>query len=207
LESTYKLKIIKMKNYIMLMSISLIIFACANDDKKKINTNPTIETRDLNGFKIAYYNNDSIKEYFDYYKREDSLVTKKQKIFQAEIDKKSSELQNFVKQKEQEARSGLLSQNEIATVQQKAQQMESNIMQYQQTEGAKLEAETTKKLEDISNKIEVLGKKYCEKYKIDILFMHGKGGQLNYISEKMDVTKEFIQFLNENQKEIEKDLK
>ena len=181
------------------MSISLIIFACSNDDKKKINTNPTIETRDLNGFKIAYYNNDSIKEYFDYYKREDSLVTKKQKIFQAEIDKKSSELQNFVKQKEQEARSGLLSQNEISLVQQKAQQMESNIMQYQQTEGAKLE--------DISNKIEVLGKKYCEKYKIDILFMHGKGGQLNYISEKMDVTKEFIQFLNENQEKIEKDLK
>ena len=196
-----------MKNYITLISISLIIFACSNDDKKKINTNPTIEARDLNGFKIAYYNNDSIKEYFNYYKREDSLVTRKQKIFQAEIDKKSSELQNFVKQKEQEARSGLLSQNEIATVQQKAQQMESNIMQYQQTEGAKLEAETEKKLEDISNKIEVLGKKYCEKYKIDILFMHGKGGQLNYISEKMDVTNEFIQFLNENQEKIEKDLK
>ena len=152
------------------MSISLIVFACANDDKKKINSKPTIEVRNLNGFKIAYYNNDSIKEYFNYYKREDSLVTKKQKIFQAEIDKKSSELQNFVKQKEQEARSGLLSQNKISLVQQKAQQMESNIMQYQQTEGAKLEEETTKKLEDISNKIEVLGKKYCEKYKIDILF-------------------------------------
>ena len=91
--------------------------------------------------------------------------------------------------------------------QQKAQQMESNIMQYQQTEGAKLEAETLKKLEDISNKIEVLGKKYCEIHQIDILLMHGKGGQLNYISETMDVTKEFIQFLNENQKEIEKDLK
>jgi Skp family chaperone for outer membrane proteins len=196
-----------MKNYITLMSISLIVFACANDDKKKINSKPTIEARDLNGFKIAYYNNDSIKEYFDYYKREDSLVTRKQKIFQAEIDKRTSELQNYVQRKDQEARSGLLSQNEIGMAQQKAQQMESNIMQYQQTEGAKLEAETVKKLEDISNKIEVLGKKYCEIHKIDILLMHGKGGQLNYISKTMDVTKEFIQFLNENQDKIEKDLK
>ena len=196
-----------MKNYITLISLSLIVFACADDDKKKIDSKPTIEVRDLNGFKIAYYNNDSIKEYFEYYKREDSLVTKKQKIFQSEIDKKSKELQNFVQQKDKEARSGLLSQNEISLVQQKAQQMESNIMQYQQTEGAKLEAETLTKLEEISKKIEVLGQKYCEKYQIDILFMHGKGGQLNYISEKMDVTKEFIQFLNENQKEIEKDLK
>ena len=64
------------------MSISLIIFACTNEDKKKNNSKPTIEVRNLNGFKIAYYNNDSIKEYFNYYKREDSLVTKKQKIFQ-----------------------------------------------------------------------------------------------------------------------------
>ena len=196
-----------MKNYITLISISLIIFACANDDKKKINTNLTIEARDLNGFKMAYYYNDSIREYFNYYKREDSLVTNKQKIFQSVIDKKSLELQNFVQRKEQEARSGLLSQNEVASVQQKAQQMESDIMQYQQNEGAKLEAETAKKLEEITNKIEVLGKKYCEKYKIDILFMHGKGGQLNYISKKMDVTNEFIQFLNENQEKIEKDLK
>ncbi len=195
-----------MKLYTTLLFISLILFGCS-EKKKNVDSKPTVLSRNLDGFKIAYYNNDSIKEYFNFYKREDSLVTNKQKIFQSEIDRKSIELQNFVKRKEKEAISGLLSQNEIALVQQKAQQMESNIMQYQQTEGAKLEAETVKKLEEINNKIEALGKKYCEKHKIDILFMHGKGGQLNYISDKMDVTKEFIQFLNENQEQIEKDLK
>ena len=196
-----------MKNFIAFFSIALIVIACGEKDKRKGDSNPKIEAHSLDGFKIAYYNNDSIKEYFKYYKREDAAVTKKQKAFQAEIDKRSSELQNYVQRKDQEARSGLLSQNEIALAQQKAQQLESNIMQYQQAEGTKLEAETAKKLEEISNKIEVLGKKYCEKHQIDILFMHGKGGQLNYISEKMDVTKEFILFLNENQEELEKDLK
>ncbi len=195
-----------MKKFIVILFASSFFFACG-DKKKKEDTKPKVEVRNLKGFKIAYYNNDSIKEYFEYYKREDAAVTKKQKSFQSEIDKKTSELQNYVQRKEKEAISGLLSQNEIALVQQKAQQMESNIMQYQQTEGAKLEAETVKKIEDINNKIEVLGKKYCEKHQIDILFMHGKGGQLNYISDKMDVTKEFIQFLNENQEQIEKDLK
>ena len=191
----------------MFFSLVILLVACGEKDKIKNDSKPKIETRKLDGLKIAYYSNDSIKEYFEYYKREDAAVTKKQKAFQAELDKRTTELQNYVQRKDQEARSGLLSQNEIGMAQQKAQQMESNIMQYQQTEGAKLEAETEKKLEDISNKIEVLGKKYCEKYKIDILFMHGKGGQINYISEKMDVTNEFIQFLNENQEKIEKDLK
>ena len=196
-----------MRNLTMFFSLVILLVACGEKDKIKSDSKPKIETRKLDGLKIAYYSNDSIKEYFEYYKREDAAVTKKQKAFQAELDKRTTELQNYVQRKDQEARSGLLSQNEIGMAQQKAQQMESNIMQYQQTEGAKLEAETEKKLEDISNKIEVLGKKYCEKYKIDILFMHGKGGQINYISEKMDVTNEFIQFLNENQEKIEKDLK
>lgn len=196
-----------MEKFIFILFASLFFSACGDKEKKNINAKPTVEPINLDGFKIAYYNNDSIKEYFDYYKRQDVEVTKKQKAFQAQIEKKTSELQNYVQRKDQEARSGLLSQNEIGLAQQKAQQMESNIMQYQQTEGAKLEAETVKKLEDINNKIEIIGKKYCEKYKIDILFMHGKGGQLNYISEKMDVTEAFIQFLNKNQEKIENDLK
>ncbi len=195
-----------MKKIIVILFASSFLFACSDKEKKE-TTKPKVETRNLNGFKIAYFNNDSIKEYFKYYKNEDEAVILKQKAFQAEIDKKTSELQTYVQRKEKDAKSGLLSQNEIALVQQKVQQMESDILQYQQTEGAKLEAETVKKLEEINNKINLLGKKYCEKYQIDILFMHGKGGQLNYISDKMDVTKEFIQFLNENQEQIEKDLK
>ena len=39
------------------------------------------------------------------------------------------------------------------------------------------------------------------------MLIHGDGGQFNYINPFMDVTKEFIAFLNENQASIEKDLK
>ena len=84
--------------------------------------------------------------------------------------------------------------------------MEQSLMQYQQVQGAKIEEETMTKLEAISKKIEVLGKQYCEKHNIDILLIHGDGGQLNYINSSMDITEEFIIFLNENQSKIEKDL-
>jgi hypothetical protein len=39
-----------------------------------------------------------------------------------------------------------------------------------------------------------------------LLLIQGQGGQINYINKKMDVTKEFINFLNENQTTIEKEL-
>lgn len=194
--------------FILSFLFLVVLGSCGTEPKKvKKNTEPKVQIRDTKGLKIAFYSNDSIKEKFEYYKREDAAVTKKQKAFQSELERRSKEYENYVQRKDQEARSGLLSENEIMQAQQKAQQMQASIMQYQQTQGAKIEEETVKKLEAISKKIEVLGKKYCEMHGIDILLIHGEGGQLNYINPSMDVTTEFINFLNENQEEIEKDLK
>ena len=193
---------------LVIIATTFLFFSCGSETIKVNNdTKPKVEVRDAKGLKIAFYNNDIIKEKFEYYKREDAVVTKKQKVFQAELEKRSREYDNFVQRKDQEARNGLLSENEIMLAQQKAQQMQASIMQYQQSQGAKIEEETVKKLEAINKKIEALGKKYCELHSIDILLMHGQGGQLNYISPSMDVTEEFINFLNENQDQIEKELK
>jgi Skp family chaperone for outer membrane proteins len=195
-----------MKKLILSVILLQVVVACGNKEENKKNSTPKIESRNPKGLMIAYYNNDSIKNGFEYYKKEDALVTKKQKAFQSELQRRSNEYESFIQRKDQEARNGLLSENEIMLAQQKAQQMQASIMQYQQTEGAKIEEETVKKLEVINKKIEALGKKYCELHNIDILFLHGQGGQLNYIHPSMDVTKEFINFLNENQNQIEKDL-
>lgn len=199
-----------MKNLLLIASIAAFTLSCGNGKTKeepKKDTTPKVQVRDMKGLKIAYYSNDSIKEKFEYYKREDAAVTKKQKAFQAVIDKKTKEYQAFLQRKDQEARNGLLSENEIMQAQQKAQQMEAAIMQYQQSEGARLEEETVKKLEAINKKIKALGKKYCEENGIDVLLIDGDGGQLNYISPAMDVTTEFINYLNQNQSKIESDLK
>lgn len=196
-----------MKKIVLIFVLMQLIVSCGEKKVEKKDSTPKVEIRNPKGLRIAFYNNDSIKEGFDFYKKEDALVSKKQKAFQSELQKRSREYESFIQRKDQEARNGLLSENEIMLAQQKAQQMQASIMQYQQTEGAKIEEETVKKLEAINKKIEALGKKYCELHKIDILLIHGQGGQLNYIHQSMDVTKEFINFLNENQNQIEKDLK
>jgi outer membrane protein len=156
---------------------------------------------------IAYYHQDSLKERFDYNKKEDQVITRKQKMFEAEMKRRGKELEDYVRRNDEKARNGLLSQNEIMQIQQKAQSMEQELMQYQQAQAAKIEEESVKKLEAITKKIETLGKMYSEKNNIDILLIHGAGGQLNFINEKMNVTSDFIRFLNENQANIEKDLK
>lgn len=189
--------------------LGFILLSCSEATKKGTETDksPTIISRYDKSLVIAYYHQDSLKERFDYYKKEDQVITKKQKMFEAEMKRRGKELEDYVRRNDEKARNGLLSQNEIMQIQQKAQTMEQELMQYQQIQAAKIEEESVKKLEAITKKIEILGKMYSEKNNIDILLIHGAGGQLNFINEKMNVTSDFIRFLNENQASIEKDLK
>ncbi|MEY4861279.1 MAG: hypothetical protein RL059_978 [Bacteroidota bacterium] len=196
-----------MKRIVFFIFCSAFLISSCNNKKEKSNTVPKVESRNLDGIKIVYYSNDSIKLNFLYYKEQDAIVTKKQKAFQAELERRTNELQQYIQRNSEKQMNGLLSENEVVQIQQKAQQMEQSAMEYQQVQGAKLEEETMVKLEEISRKIEMLGKKYCELHKIDLMLIHGDGGQLNYINPSMDVTKEFIAFLNENQASIEKDIK
>ena len=198
-----------MNKLTFIAAAAFIVAACGKSDEKseKVNTTPKVEVRDMKGLKIAYYNSDSLKLYFEYFKREEGVVTKKQERFQKEVQRRTQEYQNFILRNNEKLQSGLLSENESMQIQQRAQQMEGELMQYQQNEGAKLEKETMQKLEAISKKIEVFGKQFSEENAIDILLIHGPGGQINYINASMDVTKEFTAFLNEHQSEIEKDIK
>jgi outer membrane protein len=189
--------------------LGFLLLSCTDAKKKdaEVDKNPTVITRYDKSLVIAYYHQDSLKERFDYYKKEDQVITRKQKMFEAEMKRRGKELEDYVRRNDEKARNGLLSQNEIMQIQQKAQSMEQELMQYQQTQAAKIEEESVKKLEAITKKIETLGKMYSEKNNIDILLIHGAGGQLNFINEKMNVTSDFIRFLNDNQASIEKDLK
>jgi Skp family chaperone for outer membrane proteins len=195
-----------MKKLLLFSAAFFLLNACNESSKPSAQSTPKVETKKLDGLKIAYYSNDSIKKYFDYFKREEAKAEKKQRLFEAELNKRNKAYEDYVIKKDQEARAGLLSQNELAMVQQKAQQMQSDLMRFQQEQGAQIEKTTLKSLEEINKKVEALGKKYCELHDIDVLLIQGQGGQINYINKNMDVTKAFINYLNENQKEIEKDL-
>ena len=200
-----------MKQFIglTLMILMFLVASCGEEKVEKADedTKAKVSVRDNKGLKIAYYVQDSLRTHFKYYQHEDSLITKKQLAFQNEVQRRTTEFQNFITRNDERARSGLLSQNEIAQIQQAVQQKEAELMNFQQNEGAKIEKETMNKLEIIGNKIDQFSTDYCEENNIDILFVHAKGGQLGYIHNSMDVTMEFMKFLNQKQEELEKDIK
>ena len=196
-----------MNKLVLFASIFGFIVLGCSDNKPKPSTTPTVDKRDMKGLKIAYYNSDTLKEQFIFFKEQDSLMTSKQKAFESELQRKQQEFEAFISKNEGMMKQGLLSENEQAALSQKAQAMQKQIMDYQQNQGQALEKEAIDKMTVIGNKVEKFAKEFSQKNKIDVLLIHGKGGQIGFIDTSMDVTKEFVNYLNEKQAEIAKELK
>jgi outer membrane protein len=196
-----------MNKLVLFASIFGFIVLGCSDNKPKPSTTPTVDKRDMKGLKIAYYNSDTLKEQFVFFKEQDSLMTSKQKAFESELQRKQQEFEAFISKNEGMMKQGLLSENEQAALSQKAQAMQKQIIDFQQNQGQALEKEAIDKMTVIGNKVEKFAKEFSQKNKIDVLLIHGKGGQIGYIDTSMDVTKEFVNYLNEKQAEIAKELK
>jgi Skp family chaperone for outer membrane proteins len=196
-----------MYKFILIFSFFTLIVISCSDNKPKTSTTPKVEKRDMKGLKIAYYNSDTLKEKFLFFKEQDSLMTTKQKAFEAELQNKQAAFEAFISKNESLMKQGLLSENEQIAASQKAQTMQKQISDYQQTQGQALEKEAVDKMTVMANKVEKFAKEFSQKNKIDILLIHGKGGQIGFIDSAMDVTNEFVNYLNEKQAEIAKDLK
>ena len=187
--------------------VSLMVSCGDSNEKQKVVEKPVnLVSQDSTGFIMAFYYNDSIKTGFEYYRKAEASLTAKQTSYQSQIQSKTQKYQNYVTKKQQDIQAGLLSENEMMKVQQKAGEMEQEIVQYQQREGAKLEGDMMKKLEEINKKLEAFGKMFSEKHGIDILMGYSSGQQINYIHPKMNVSGSFIDFLNSEQKKLEEDL-
>lgn len=196
----------KLTKVVAVAALSVLVFSCGEKTKVEKNTTPNVSAVNSNGLKIAFYSQDSLATSFKYYVEMDSLMKGKQLAFQSELQKREKALQNYVATNEQRAKSGSLSGFELQSIQEEAQRKQYSLMQYQETEGGKLERETGELLSVIGKKIEQAAKKYSEEHAIDMLIMHGAGGQFVYLTPKMDVTTEFIEYLNQHQSEIEADM-
>lgn len=200
--------IFKLKNTFF-MGLSLVVLSSCGGEKQpdeKVDTTANVEVRNTGELKIAYYSQDSLFLHFKYYVERDSVMTSKGLAFQNQLQKKSSELENYIASKDQQARQGLLSEVEVMQVQQTIQQRQAELMRFQEEQGSKIEQETVRELEAIGNKIKLFGQQYAEENGIDILLVKAEGGQINYIHSSMDVTKEFTEFLNQKQAELEAEI-
>jgi len=197
-----------MKKTVLLILSIVVLASCGGGDKKVDNNTSEVdlETHDKSGFKMAYYHQDSVVKYFDYFREQDSLVQSKQIAFQNEMERQQKEFQAYILQQEKRRQSGMLSENQIIQVQQSIQTKEANLMNFQQQQGAKIEEEAFVIMNAISNKVKGYSEEFCKDNNIDILFVYADGAQIKYISPDMDVTESFTDYLNKSEESLQNDI-
>ncbi|MBI3239043.1 MAG: OmpH family outer membrane protein [Flavobacteriia bacterium] len=191
--------------YIALIGLtSAAVFTACSEEKKtdKEVEAPSIPTVDPQGLKIAFYESDSLNEGFTFLKTQDSLLKIKQEKFQRDLESRQRNLEakyNALVEGEQKM---LYTAAELQSKKTEFERQSQSLQLYQQNEGTKLQDEAMEMQKVLQNKVSEFSKRYCEKYKIDMLIMHGEGGQFSYYNPKMDVTKSFIEFVNAEQKKL-----
>jgi outer membrane protein len=194
------------KIIVIALGMALTTLSCSEKKAEKIvvDTKPTVPVIRENGLKIAYYNQDSLKNGFSFYKQMDNLVKNKQIQFQKQLEKKQMDLQSYLVVNDELAKKGQLSDLQLQTIQAEAQRREQEIYAFQQNQGGAIEKQTLDLMNKIYKKIEEASKKYCEIHNIDMLLVQASGSQFNYINPTMNITKEFIGFLNQENDKTKK---
>lgn len=193
--------------FLTIAFMSAALVSCGGNKKKTEEPKaPEVAAVNPGSLKIAFYYSDSVAKHYTYLREQDSLMRIKQTKFEGEMMRRQKQLESLAQRMEEKRKAMTATGAEL-------QQMENNLVRlqqdgqmYQQTEGTKLQKEADEIQTVLQKKMEAASSEYCKKYGVDILLVHGAGGQIAYIQAKMDVTKSFTDFLNAKQDEMNKDM-
>lgn len=198
-----------MKKLTVILGIGIVALAACDSkgtDEKKETTTKEVKPVNASALKIAFYIEDSIATGFEYYKQEKGRLESKQKSFENKLGQMQKDLESLGKTFETKYRNNELAPVQIEQYQQRIQQKQMEIYNYQQSEGAKLEEDAFNGTKALMDKIDAYGMEFSKANGYHILLAKKVGGQLIHADSTFDVTMEFIEYINIKEGEIAKDL-
>lgn len=202
------LKILKYQFTLITAGLILTITSCNNsstpstDDGDSVNISKKMSNDSVSGVVIAYYIQDSISQGFNFYRKIDSILKAKEKEFEVSLRGKYEGYQKFEVSVRKKMEAGEITGFQLDELQREAAAKQESIANYERQRGGELQKESMEYTTVLMNKISEAGREFSEENGIDLLFFYQKGGQITYISEAMDITKQFINFLNKREDEL-----
>lgn len=185
-----------MKKTVLIVGlVATTLVACGEKKKTNIDT-PEVTESNSEGMNIAFYVQDSVPNHFEFYKTTQAELEAKGEAFQAKLMKLQNEYQALGGEFQRKVQANTLSDNQIRAYQQRVQNKEAQILQVQQSEGAKLEQEQFEGNVLLINKIEEYAQEFAKQKGFSIFLSKSTGGNVMFVESSMDVTTEFIDFMN-----------
>jgi len=177
------------------VAIVMIALLASCGDKGKKSGGST--SSDMN---IAFYVKDSIATHFTYFMESQKEIAE----IEAEVGAKANVLQQeyakYAGEYQSKMQRGLLSKNGETFYTKKIQEIQLEMTSLEQTEGAELNSKAEKFQADLLDKLDNYGKEFAEKNSYNLILAKEKMGSVLYGAESMDVTMEFINYMNSQEK-------
>jgi outer membrane protein len=188
--------------------LSLLMVSCNNNqsnadsDDDTVSISKKISNDSVSGIVIGYYIQDSISQGFNFYRKIDSILKSKEKEFENALRGKYESYQKFEETVRRKMEAGEITGFQLDDLQREAVAKQEAIANFERQRGGELQKESMEYTTVLMNKISEAGREFSQEKGIDLLFFYQKGGQITYISDAMDVTKQFIKYLNKREDEL-----
>lgn len=193
---------------LVIVGLTFLITSCnntpnaADGDDDNVSISKKMSNDSVSGIVIGYYIQDSISQGFNFYRKIDSILKSKEKEFEIAMRGKYESYQKFEETVRRKMEAGEITGFQLDELQREAVAKQESIANFERQRGGELQQESMEYTTVLMNKISEAGKEFSQEKGIDVLFFYQKGGQITYISDAMDVTKQFIKFLNKREDEL-----
>lgn len=166
--------------------------------KESVISKSSAEQSVGNALEIRYVNTDSVWAKYAYVKELNALLSKKQKQFESDLDRKLNEFQNDVEKFREKA--ATMSMEEGQKKQEELMQKEQNLQKLQEEYSHRLIEEEDKMKKELRTKISsfLAGFKAND---VELIIDNSSGSSVLFYADSLDITSEVIEGLNSSMKE------
>jgi len=189
-----------MKQVFLFVASIFLIFSCNSNSKKEENKDKSRPVHaSSSSLKIGFYVLDTIAETFEVYKQEMELFEKEGKQLQNELSSMQREYESVYTNYETGMRQQTLTPNQINQYEQRLGGLQQKIAAFQDSKMAAYQQKQIDATQAINNKIAKYSEEFATEHQIDLFLVAGTGSQVGYANKSMDMTEEFVRFMNEKE--------
>jgi outer membrane protein len=146
---------------------------------------------------IVYVNMDSLYTKYDEYIDMKTKMVEKQSKMEAELGAKKSNYERSVMDYQDKAKKGLLLSSEMQRIEQQLMGDQQTLVKLSESMQQELAEESRVLNNKLGNNIVEFLKEYNKNGRYQYIFSHLYGGNLLYVNDSLDITKDVIEGLNE----------
>lgn len=151
--------------------------------------------------KIAYVNLDSLEANYTFFRQKKADFDKRQADIEAELSRLGQQFQNEYMAFQKKVQAGTMSQTEGEATQKRLAQLQQNVESRRQNLGNQLMEEQQKFNDELQKRLDIFLEKYNKDKQYDYILSYVKGGSILLANPALDITRDIIKGMNEQDKE------